>query len=77
LRELSEAQTADDLAAKLNAIGYDPIEGLVGVAESPDSPADLRRRAVLALSSFALPKERTIAISLRLWRSPRREELLG
>jgi hypothetical protein len=63
--------------AMLAEMGCDPIEGLVGIAASGDTPAKLRRKTFLELSEFVLPGRRVIEILRRLINSPRPEELFG
>lgn len=52
-----------EVAAKLAALGCDPIEGMAQVAAHPESSLELRGRMYAELAQYVAPKRKAVEVS--------------
>lgn len=44
-------------------LGCDPIEALVGIANDPKTPIELRARVLIEIAQYIYPKKRSVELS--------------
>jgi hypothetical protein len=53
----------EELTARLDALGVDPLTGLAQIAQDPEAPLDLRARVQIELLSYMYPKRKALDVS--------------